>query len=98
VHDGIMVLSYAFLAATHLGYCTCTVMNTSDWMLSTIDLDAALQGAQNMAVLKDIIAPAWAGALSSLIHTRSTTQAAVVNRQLCGQLKCSQFCHYTKWR
>jgi len=30
--------------------------------------------------LKDIIAPAWAGALSSLIHNRSTTQAAVVNR------------------
>jgi len=55
-------------------------MDKRDCVLSVSDVDAALQGAQNMAVLKDIIAPAWAGALSSLIHTRSTIQAAVVNR------------------
>jgi len=80
VHDGIVVLSYASLTATHLGPCTCTAMDKRDCVLSVSDVDAALQGAQNMAVLKDIIAPAWAGALSSLIHTRSTIQAAVVNR------------------
>lgn len=56
-----------------------TAMDKSDCLLFVSDVDTALQGAQNRAVLKDIIAPAWAGALSSLVHNRSTTEAAVVN-------------------
>lgn len=37
-----------------------------------------MQGAQNAAILKDIVTPAWAGALSSIIHNRSTTLASVM--------------------
>lgn len=80
MHDGIMDLSRASLTATHLEPCACTAVDIRDCILSVSDVDAVLQGAQNRAVLNDIIAPAWAGALSSLIHNRSTTQAPVVNR------------------
>lgn len=75
-----MLLSYASLTVTLLRPCTCTAMDKSDCRLFVSDVNAALQGAQNRAILKDIIAPAWAGALSSLVHNRSTIQAAVVNR------------------
>jgi len=61
VHDGIMVLSYAFLAATHLGYCTCTVMNTPceagfEFMLTVVQ--AVKAAAENAGLPLCIFSPA----------------------------------------
>jgi len=77
VHDGIMVLSYAFLAATHLGYCTCTVMNTPceagfEFMLTVVQ--AVKAAAENAGLPLCIFSPALLRCAGNIVNADEVEQ------------------------